>query len=99
MLVVFEYEYKTASTGLIPTWYPINSFNVAVENSTYTVLNPNNLNIRTKAINFDSYNIIKETSDGFSYSLKNQPAIRHESNSDYYFNVLPQLLISLLQDC
>lgn len=92
---IFEYEYKTASTALIPSWYPINSYNVAVQNSRYTIQNPNNLNIRSKEVNFEGYNIAKETTDGIDYALKNQPAIKYESNSDHYFNILPSLLVAL----
>ncbi|WP_431109753.1 DUF3857 domain-containing protein [Winogradskyella poriferorum] len=92
---IFEYEYKTASTALIPTWYPIHSYNVAVENSSYSIHNPNNLKIRSKAANFENYNITKDTTNSINYTLKNQPAIKYESNSDYYFNILPNLLVSL----
>ena len=92
---IFEYEYKTASTALAPRWYPINSYNVSVQNSSYTIHNPNHLNIRSKESNFEDYNIKKVSKDGIDYIMKNQPAIKYESHSDYYFNVLPNLLISL----
>ena len=92
---IFEYEYKTASTALIPSWHPINSYNVSVENSKYTVFNPNQLNIKSKEKNFKNYNITKDSNGVISYTMNNQPAIRYESNSDYYFNILPNLLVSL----
>jgi hypothetical protein len=92
---IFEYEYKTASTALIPTWYPINSYNVAIQNNSYNIYNPNNLNIRSKEINFENYGIVKKGTDNINYTLKNQKAIKHESDSDFYFNILPSLLVSL----
>ena len=92
---IFEYEYKTASTALIPTWYPINSYNVAVQNSSYNIYNPNNLKIRSKGINFENFNIEKKDTDDINYTLKNQKAIKYESDSDFYFNILPSLSVSL----
>lgn len=91
---VFEYEYKTASTAAIPKWYPIPSYDVSVQNSSYNLYNPKQLELRQKTVNFDGYTINTTFKADISYSITNQAAIKYESNSDYYYNVLPHLLVA-----
>ena len=39
--LVFESTYKTATTGFIPWWNPVNGYYVSVEKSSYKISNPN----------------------------------------------------------
>ena len=38
--VVFESEYRTSSTGFIPSWFPLKGYHVSVEKSEYQLKNP-----------------------------------------------------------
>lgn len=95
--VVFQSSYKTSSTGFIPTWYPIPSYNLAVQQSTYRIFNTGKLEIRTKEHLFENFSIIKENSDQLDYTLLNQPAIKYESLSPSYLDIMPYLMVSLNQ--
>ncbi|WP_373942177.1 DUF3857 domain-containing protein [Polaribacter sejongensis] len=46
--VVFESEYKTSSTGFIPSWFPVESYFLSIEKSSYKLLNPKHFTIRKK---------------------------------------------------
>ncbi len=91
--VVFESKYKTSSTGFIPTWYPVQSFNVSVEKSEYKVINPNNFKIRIKENNFKEYPIKKVSETNIHYTAEKLPAIENEKNSLSFVDLTPNLLI------
>ncbi|MFL0095314.1 DUF3857 domain-containing protein [Tenacibaculum maritimum] len=94
--VVFETTYKTNSTAFIPRWFPINDYYISVEKSEYILKNPLNLPIRTLKNNFENYPV-EDTSSPFNlhYILKNQAAIKAESNSLSYLDLMPSLFVSL----
>jgi hypothetical protein len=53
--LVFESEYKTATTGFIPWWFPVNGYYVSVEKSTYTLKNPKGIAWRKKRNTFNRF--------------------------------------------
>ncbi|TCI91538.1 DUF3857 domain-containing protein [Tenacibaculum sp. M341] len=93
--VVFESKYKTSSTGFIPTWYPVQSFNVSVEKSEYKVINPNNFEIKTKENNFKKYPIKKVSDTNIHYTAEKLSAIENERNSLSFVDLMPELLVAL----
>lgn len=94
--LVFESSYKTATTGFIPWWVPVNGYYVSVEKSSYTINNPKEFSWRINEENFDSFQIEKEnTSNQLSFVLKNQKAFKYERNSISYRNFLPKLTVAL----
>ena len=62
--LVFESEYKTSSTGFIPSWFPVNGYFISVEKSSYKLNNPKSFKIRKKEKSFKEYPI-KDTSTEF----------------------------------
>ncbi|WP_405608999.1 DUF3857 domain-containing protein [Polaribacter sp. Asnod1-A03] len=94
--VVFESEYKTSSTGFIPSWYPVNGYFLSVENSSYKVNNPQNFTIRKKENNFNSFSI-ENTSNEFevSYKMNNQKAVEYENNAPLFSDIMPWLLVGV----
>ncbi|WP_298884335.1 DUF3857 domain-containing protein [uncultured Polaribacter sp.] len=96
--IVFESEYKTSSTGFIPSWYPISGYYLSVEKSTYKLNNPQNLTIRKKEKNFDSFSI-EDFSSEFNvfYSLNDQASIKYENIAPLSIDVLPSLLVGVNQ--
>ncbi len=93
--VVFECEYKTSSTGFIPSWHPLTSFLVSVKKSEFKINNPKNLEIRTKEINFKNFPIKKVSNESIHYLAENIPAIKPEKNSIAFIDLIPSLMISL----
>ncbi len=92
--IVFDSEYKTSTTGSLPSWYPINSYSVSVEKSQYKLINPKHIGINTKEKNFSGYSIENTESDNELYSvIENQPAIKYEASSVSFSNIMPILMV------
>ncbi len=95
--VVVEYELSTSNTAFIPTWYPINFFQVGIQESTYTLTYPENLNIISKEFNIENYPIENVSRKGhISYSLKNTKPIDYEILSPEFSNYGP--LVKFVSD-
>lgn len=94
--LVFEVESTTKTTGFIPNWRPVPSYYVGVEKNTYKITNLTSTEIRTKEINFEGYDITKNTFDnGFEYVLTNAAPIQYESYSIGLRNLTPQVLVAV----
>lgn len=94
--IVFEFETKTSSTAYIKPWYPIHDYSVSVEKSIYKILNKKKLTIRTKENNFKDFSIENNSSaQNIHFELNNQKAIKRESYSPSFSEILPNLLVSL----
>ena len=94
--LVFESEYKTSSTGFIPTWFPINGYYVSVENSSYILKNPKSIPWRKKETHFEGFNIDKTaTNTELKYIIKKQQAYDYEDNSISSRDILPVLKVAL----
>ena len=96
--VVFESEYKTSSTGFIPSWFPVESYFLSIEKSSYKLLNPKHFTIRKKEKNFHSYPI-ENTSTEFNvnYAIKNQKVVKYENNAPLSIDIMPYLLVGVNQ--
>ncbi len=94
--LVFEVESTTKTTGFIPNWRPVPSYYVGVEKNTYKITNLTSTEIRTKEMNFEGYDITKNTFDnGFEYMLTNAAPIQYESYSIGLRNLTPQVLVAV----
>lgn len=96
--VLFESEYKTSSTGFIPSWFPIQGYSLSVEKSSYSLHNPKHFTVRKKEKNFNSY-AVENVSDEFDvkYSIINQEVIKYENSSPMSINTMPYLLVGINQ--
>ena len=94
--LVFESEYKTSSTGFIPSWFPVNGYFISVEKSSYKLNNPKSFKIRKKEKSFKEYPI-KDTSTEFevNYSLSNQKSIKYENYTSASIDFMPYLLVGI----
>ncbi len=96
--VVFESEYNNSSTGFIPKWFPIENYNLSVEESVYKLNNPQNISFRKREKNFEGFSVKNSSSDySLNYSISNQKAIRYEKYSINFEDFLPNLSVSLDQ--
>ena len=94
--VVLESKYKNSSTGFIPKWFPIESYNLGVIKNIYKLNNLQNIPFRKREQNFEGYPIEKNASGkNLSYSLSNQKAIKYEKYTVNFEDFLPNLSISL----
>ena len=96
--LVFVSEYKTSSTGFIPSWFPVNGYYVSVEKSQYKLNNLKKIKVRKKEKNFEGFSI-KDNSNEFDvhYELTNQNAIEYENSSPNSRDLLPFLLVGINQ--
>ena len=94
--LVFESEYKTSTTGFIPSWFPINGYHISVEKSKFLLKNPKGIKWRRKETNFEGFDIDKISSDTeTSYLAKNEKALKYEENSTSYRDMLPKATVAL----
>lgn len=91
-----EVTYETSNTAFLPDWIPVSSYEVGVEESTYTFINNSDVHIRTKALNFDDdFKISKTQHDnGFEYSLNNLSPLQEEVLSPELTHFIPRLLVA-----
>ncbi|WP_420552388.1 DUF3857 domain-containing protein [Tenacibaculum aiptasiae] len=96
--VVFESEYKNSSTGFIPRWFPIESYNLAIEKNVYQLNNSKNIPFRKREKNFEGYPI-ENTSNEYNlkYTLTNQKPIKYERYTINFEDFSPNLSVSLNQ--
>jgi hypothetical protein len=94
--LVFESEYKTSTTGFIPSWFPINGYHISVEKSKFLLKNPKGIKWRRKETNFEGFDIDKISSNTeTSYVAKNEKALKYEDHSTSYRDILPKATIAL----
>jgi hypothetical protein len=55
--MVYEYEVSTSNTAFIPPWFPIESYNMSILNSSYTLIYPKDFKLQFKEYNTSNYNI------------------------------------------
>jgi hypothetical protein len=92
----FESEYKTSSTGFIPSWFPVQGYSISLENSSYNLRNPKHFTVRKKEKNFNFYPIDKISEEfDINYSITNQEVIKYENSSPLSINTMPYLLIGI----
>lgn len=90
------YEISKVNSLGLPDHHFLNSYDLSVEKSSYTLTyNPNDLSINYKEIAFEGYDIIKEKSNGrLHYEAKNLPVIRYEEYSPPFSTLSPKVMIA-----
>lgn len=94
--VEFTYQEKFKG-GIIsyPSFMPATSYDIAVENASYTLELPSDIDLRYKA-NYES-NIKKENIDGknvYTMSVQNMKAIPYEPFAPSYREILPRVIVA-----
>lgn len=93
--VKLDYEYETSSTSFVPTWSPVYTYYIGVQNSTYTIQYPGDLSMSTKEKFFEGYNIENFSGPGLiKYNVKNIKPIVYEASGPSLNYVRPKLLVS-----
>ena len=97
-----EYDYEIEHNGLLayPTWNPIESYDFAVEKSSFVVSWPEEMEIRTRELNlpYKCSSIKKENGKNIvEWKLNSLSAIREEPYSAEIHTFVPQVLIAPTQ--
>jgi len=93
--VVYEYELKRSSTAFIPSWYPIDSYNIGVKKSQYTFTYPLDFKIQKLESNFENYDIKISESPGLkSYSIADIPPLKSEQMSPSFSKIVPHVKLA-----
>ncbi len=93
--VYYEYELNWRYTAFIPSWNPINNYNVGVEKSSYSFTYPPSFEIQKIESNFNNYSIQKKTSSGLlKYSISNLEPLKYEAMSQGLSKITPNVKIA-----
>ena len=96
--IEFSSEIVNNNTAFIQPFMPVNSYFLSVEKSTYTIEFPENLTIRTKEKNFETFDLKKEVLSGkIKYEVKNIEAVKPEAYSPTAANMYPKVLVASKQ--
>lgn len=91
-----HYEQETSNTAFIPKWQPVDLYETAVEESSFTILCPDNLGLHTNEYNIDIpqvQKIIKGNS--IQYTCNDMVIIPRESYAVNILSITPTVRFSL----
>ncbi|TPV31970.1 DUF3857 domain-containing protein [Paucihalobacter ruber] len=88
-----EIDYQT--TAFIPTWQPLEKYYNATQNSEYQIINNSGVELKSKASNFEGFNI--ETKGPLHYKASNMPAIAYEEYSPDFDSFTPEFKAALIE--
>lgn len=93
----FTYEVQTPNTGLIPSWYFLDGYNVSTEESRYSLqYDKNRFRPRFKEKHLEEYGIErKETQQGIEFHGKSIKAVKEESLSPVFAELAPKLMVAI----
>lgn len=93
--VEFKYSVTTSNTAFIMPFVPVDSYFLSVENSIYNMNFSANTVIRTKEINLEGLDIVKEDlPNKIRYTAKNIEAIKPEDYSPILVDMIPKVLFA-----
>ena len=93
--IEFICETIDSNTAFIQPFYPLEDYFLSVENSSYNIVFPPGLSIRTKEKNFENLSLEKETFNGKkSFKLKNIEAVKPEEYSPSFSVTAPRVLVA-----
>jgi len=85
-------EYVQTTTAFMPSWFPIEGYYVSTESSSFKIINESGINLRSKASNFEDFNI--NTQENF-YTASNLKAIKYQAYSPSFRTFAPNLKLAL----
>lgn len=91
--VDFTVETINTNTAFIPSWYPLEAYNVSTELSTYKIINNTPIEVVVKESNLKE-NKAEKISD-FNYKIENAPAVTREAFSPSLSKIVPSVKATL----
>ncbi|WP_084509733.1 transglutaminase-like domain-containing protein [Christiangramia portivictoriae] len=94
--VIYTSEFENEDTVFLNQWFPLEGYNVSIEESVYELENPDGHALRFQENNFEDLAIENHsTGNHYLYKLKNIKARKHEDFEPSFRNTTPNLLFSL----
>jgi hypothetical protein len=94
--VEFEYELEYRKGFFVPDWVPQYRSELAIENSTFTIITPNGIDYRYQAYNAEGLEPLVETDSRRTtrrWALENTPAIKSEPYMPSFRRLAPYLMV------
>ncbi|GAB4155805.1 MAG: hypothetical protein Tsb0033_05550 [Winogradskyella sp.] len=91
--VEFDSEVIHRNTAFFPDWKPIDDFYLSVEHSEYKVINTAEVELKTKTVNFEDFNITENSEH--AYVIKNAKGIKYENYTPELSSIVPQYKLAL----
>ncbi|MEC3905601.1 DUF3857 domain-containing transglutaminase family protein [Tamlana sp. 2201CG12-4] len=92
----FKSVVSTSNTAFIQSFMPVDDYLISVENSSYTITYPEGITIRKKEKHIEDVSLDKEEHIGkLSYKVKNVEAIKLETYSPLFRDIVPKVLVAL----
>ena len=91
--IAFNYEFTTANTGVVPSWYLLGNYGESIEKSQFTInfatpeLQPEFLEFNMEGIALTK----QQTAGSISYSASNIKALGHEELSPAFSELVPHI--------
>ncbi len=93
--VAFSCETTNKNTAFIPPFYPIDGYNLSVEQSSYSITYPETLKIRLKKKNVEHYNLETfEEKQLYRFQIHDVAAINTEAYSPEAAQIVPRVLVA-----
>lgn len=91
--ILFNVEVVYKSTAFLPSWRPIEGFYTSTENAEYKITDLSNTKVRIQTLNFENYNIKKQSE--YHFIATNLKPIKREAYSPSFKTYAPYLNATL----
>ena len=94
--IEFEYERKYSGLRAYPLWFPVLSYHISVQHSSYQAIIPNNQKIRFQSLNFSQEPRIDVQGrfQIYNWEMKNRAAMKQEPYGPHYREIFPIIIIA-----
>ncbi len=94
--VKYTSEVESINSVFMPDWFPVEGYDVSVENSSFQLINPDKIPLRYSERNLGGLQVEKQNTDfELNYSLSNVPAYEYEVLSPSFESFSPRVLVAL----
>ena len=98
--VELEYELEYRKGFFFPDWYPLYRTELAIENSSFTIITPNGMDYRYRAYNAEGLEATMDKDNrrtSHHWALENIPAIKSEPYMPSFHRLAPYLMVGANQ--
>ncbi len=94
--VEYEFETRYKSTLSLPGWIPRDAYELAVQQSSFTVIYPRDYALRQKVLNYDKQpeEGLEKNKRSLTWSVKHLPAVSEEAASPGWYSFNPVVMIA-----
>ncbi|MCM8568998.1 DUF3857 domain-containing transglutaminase family protein [Gramella jeungdoensis] len=94
--VEYRSEIESSNSVFISDWFPVEGYDISVENSSFQLINPEKIALRYEERNFDDAKVERQNSEyDLDYSLSGFQAYEYEILSPSFRSFAPQVLMAI----